>query len=52
MFIIMYLLGLYVYLLSRLYLSVKGAQAVGMGLEAQKVPAAAELYKRANDILG
>ncbi|XP_073142727.1 uncharacterized protein [Henckelia pumila] len=30
----------------------QGAQAVGMGMEAQKVPAAAELYKRANDILG
>lgn len=30
----------------------KGAQTVGMGVEAQKVPAAAELYKRANDILG
>ncbi|KAH6837196.1 EMBRYO DEFECTIVE 3147 [Perilla frutescens var. hirtella] len=30
----------------------QGAQTVGMGLEAQKVPAAAELYKRANDILG
>ncbi|CAI9774673.1 unnamed protein product [Fraxinus pennsylvanica] len=30
----------------------QGAQAVGMGVEAQKVTAAAELYKRANDILG
>lgn len=30
----------------------QGAQAVGMGLEAQKVPAAAELYKKANVILG
>lgn len=30
----------------------QGAQAVGMGLEAQKVPAAAELYRRANEILG
>ncbi|KAL7081959.1 hypothetical protein ACP275_14G071000 [Erythranthe tilingii] len=30
----------------------QGAQTVGMGVEAQKVPAAAELYKRANDILG
>ncbi|XP_073050595.1 uncharacterized protein [Primulina eburnea] len=30
----------------------QGAQAVGMGVEAQKVPAVAELYKRANDILG
>ncbi|PIM98734.1 Malonyl-CoA:ACP transacylase [Handroanthus impetiginosus] len=30
----------------------QGAQAVGMGVEAQKVPAAAELYKRANEILG
>ncbi|CAI9774677.1 unnamed protein product [Fraxinus pennsylvanica] len=30
----------------------QGAQAVGMGVEAQKVTVAAELYKRANDILG
>ncbi|KAK2982746.1 hypothetical protein RJ640_025162 [Escallonia rubra] len=30
----------------------QGAQAVGMGVEAQQVPAAAELYKKANDILG
>ncbi|MCD7451541.1 hypothetical protein HAX54_012527 [Datura stramonium] len=30
----------------------QGAQAVGMGVEAQKVPAAAELYKRANEIMG
>ncbi|OMP02406.1 hypothetical protein COLO4_11143 [Corchorus olitorius] len=30
----------------------QGAQAVGMGKEAQAVPAAAELYKKANDILG
>lgn len=30
----------------------QGAQAVGMGKEAQSVPAAAELYKKANDILG
>ncbi|RAL42327.1 hypothetical protein DM860_012110 [Cuscuta australis] len=30
----------------------QGAQAVGMGIEAHKVPAAAELYKRANEILG
>ncbi|KAL1541058.1 [acyl-carrier-protein] S-malonyltransferase [Salvia divinorum] len=30
----------------------QGAQAVGMGAEAQNVPAAAELYKKANDILG
>ncbi|XP_027181218.1 uncharacterized protein LOC113779717 [Coffea eugenioides] len=30
----------------------QGAQAVGMGAEAQKVPAAAELYKKANEILG
>lgn len=30
----------------------QGAQAVGMGVDAQKVPAAAELYKKANDILG
>ncbi|RVW56850.1 Malonyl-CoA-acyl carrier protein transacylase, mitochondrial [Vitis vinifera] len=29
-----------------------GAQAVGMGSEAQSVPAAADLYKKANDILG
>ncbi|GMY12611.1 malonyl CoA-acyl carrier protein transacylase-like [Fagus crenata] len=29
-----------------------GAQAVGMGKEAQNVPTAAELYKKANDILG
>nr|WEW62062.1 phenolic glucoside malonyltransferase 1 [Calotropis procera] len=30
----------------------QGAQAVGMGAEAQKVPAAAELYKKAKEILG
>eukprot|EP00249_Psilotum_nudum_P018593 c26879_g1_i1 orf=354-1481(+) len=30
----------------------QGAQAVGMGKEAQKVPAAAELFAKANDILG
>lgn len=30
----------------------QGAQAVGMGQEAQKVPAAAELYSKANEILG
>ncbi|XVF05809.1 hypothetical protein REPUB_Repub05bG0204800 [Reevesia pubescens] len=30
----------------------QGAQAVGMGKEAQIVPAASELYKKANDILG
>lgn len=30
----------------------QGAQAVGMGTEAQTVPAAAELFKKANDILG
>ncbi|KAJ4725495.1 Malonyl-CoA:Acyl carrier protein transacylase [Melia azedarach] len=30
----------------------QGAQAVGMGKEAQSIPAAAELYKKANDILG
>jgi [acyl-carrier-protein] S-malonyltransferase len=30
----------------------QGAQAVGMGKEAQNVPAAAELYIKANDILG
>ncbi|GAA0164818.1 hypothetical protein LIER_20366 [Lithospermum erythrorhizon] len=30
----------------------QGAQAVGMGAEAQNVPAAAKLYKKANEILG
>jgi hypothetical protein len=30
----------------------QGAQAVGMGAESQTVPAAAELFKKANDILG
>ena len=35
-----------------LFLMSQGAQAVGMGKEAQNVPAAAELYKKANDILG
>ncbi|XP_068668450.1 uncharacterized protein [Aristolochia californica] len=30
----------------------QGAQAIGMGTEAQTVPAAAELFRRANDILG
>nr|WDW26405.1 malonyl CoA-ACP transacylase [Momordica charantia] len=30
----------------------QGAQAVGMGKESQSVPAAADLFKRANDILG
>ncbi|KAG6762517.1 hypothetical protein NC652_023355 [Populus alba x Populus x berolinensis] len=30
----------------------QGAQAVGMGKEAHGVPAASELYKKANDILG
>ncbi|GJZ09424.1 malonyl-CoA:ACP transacylase, partial [Tanacetum coccineum] len=30
----------------------QGAQAVGMGQEAQKIPAAAELYSKANEILG
>lgn len=30
----------------------QGAQAVGMGVEAQKVPAAAELFSKANEILG
>uniref|UniRef100_A0A2P2IX03 Malonyl CoA:ACP transacylase n=2 Tax=Rhizophora mucronata TaxID=61149 RepID=A0A2P2IX03_RHIMU len=30
----------------------QGAQAVGMGKEGQGVPAAADLYKKANDILG
>lgn len=29
----------------------QGAQAVGMGQEAHKVPAAAELYNKANEIL-
>lgn len=35
-----------------LFLMSQGAQAVGMGKDAQNVPAAAELYKKANDILG
>ncbi|KAJ0792271.1 putative [Acyl-carrier-protein] S-malonyltransferase [Helianthus annuus] len=30
----------------------QGAQAVGMGREALKVPAAAELYNKANEVLG
>ncbi|KAK4760361.1 hypothetical protein SAY87_005254 [Trapa incisa] len=30
----------------------QGAQAMGMGKDAQDVPAAAELYRKANDILG
>lgn len=30
----------------------QGAQAVGMGMEVQKVPAAAELFSKANEILG
>lgn len=30
----------------------QGAQTVGMGVEAQNVNAAAELFKKANDILG
>ncbi|MFS7902911.1 putative Acyl transferase domain superfamily, Acyl transferase/acyl hydrolase/lysophospholipase [Helianthus anomalus] len=30
----------------------QGAQAVGMGREALKVPAAAELYSKANEVLG
>lgn len=30
----------------------QGAQTVGMGVEAQSVPAAADLFKKANDILG
>lgn len=30
----------------------QGAQAVGMGQEAHKVPAAAELFNKANEILG
>lgn len=30
----------------------QGAQAVGMGAESQSVPAAAELFEKANDILG
>ncbi|KAI6670905.1 hypothetical protein NL676_005790 [Syzygium grande] len=30
----------------------QGAQAVGMGKDSQSVPTAAELYKKANDILG
>lgn len=35
-----------------LLMCTQGAQAVGMGKEAQNVPAAASLYKKANDILG
>ncbi|XP_008804135.2 malonyl CoA-acyl carrier protein transacylase [Phoenix dactylifera] len=30
----------------------QGAQTVGMGVEAQSVPAAADLFKKANDVLG
>lgn len=30
----------------------QGAQAIGMGKDAQDVPAAAELYRKAHDILG
>lgn len=30
----------------------QGAQAVGMGKESHSVPAAADLFNRANDILG
>ncbi|XP_073113403.1 uncharacterized protein [Elaeis guineensis] len=30
----------------------QGAQTVGMGVEAQSVPAAADLFKKANDLLG
>ncbi|KAJ9167501.1 hypothetical protein P3X46_022149 [Hevea brasiliensis] len=30
----------------------QGAQAIGMGKDSQSVPAAADLYKKANDILG
>lgn len=30
----------------------QGAQAIGMGKEAQNVPSAAILYKKANEILG
>lgn len=30
----------------------QGAQTIGMGVEAQSVPAAADLFKKANDILG
>jgi hypothetical protein len=33
-------------------LSFQGAQTVGMGAEAQSVPAAAKLFNQANDILG
>jgi [acyl-carrier-protein] S-malonyltransferase len=33
-------------------LSCQGAQTVGMGAEAQSVPAAAKLFNQANDILG
>jgi len=35
-----------------MFLSFQGAQAVGMGKEAQNVPAAALLFSKANDILG
>jgi hypothetical protein len=33
-------------------LQFQGAQTVGMGAEAQSVPAAAKLFNQANDILG
>lgn len=35
-----------------IFILLQGAQAVGMGQEAHKVPAAAELYNKANEILG
>lgn len=35
-----------------IFLSFQGAQALGMGKEAQNVPAAALLFSKANDILG
>jgi len=34
------------------FLQFQGAQTVGMGAEAQSVPAAAKLFNQANDILG
>lgn len=34
------------------FMCFQGAQAIGMGKEAQNVPAAAILYKKANEILG
>jgi hypothetical protein len=43
---------LHIFVLYCFYKMSQGAQAVGMGKEAQNVPTAAELYKKANDILG